>query len=144
MRTNAREHPNPRRHLHLSPRGVLATALTLTLAITLAVAASSMAKATGVRSAERPAVASGGHAPKNGRIVLSRLDPETQRVRLYTVRPDGSGLRILTSSPEADDSQADWSPDGRKVAFTRFSMSVSPTSGSTSSSSTVTGRASGT
>lgn len=98
---------------------MLATALTLTLAVTLAVAASSMAGATGVRSDERPAVASGGHAPMNGRIVLSRLDPDTQRVRLYTVRPDGSGLRILTSSPEADDSAADWSPDGRKVVFRR-------------------------
>jgi TolB protein len=52
--------------------------------------------------------------------VFSRLDPETQQVRLYTVRPDGSGLRVLTFSPEADDSQADWSPDGRKVAFRCF------------------------
>ena len=98
---------------------MLATALTLTLAITLAVAASSIAKATSVRSADHPAVASGGHAPKNGRIVFSRLDPETQRVRLYTVRPDGSGLRILASGEEANDGKADWSPDGRKVAFTR-------------------------
>ena len=122
MRTKDRVHANLRRHLHPSPRGVLATALTLTLAVTVAVAAGSVddAKAAGVRSAERTAVASGGHAPKNGRIVFSRLDPDTQRVRLYTVRPNGSGLQVLTASPEADDSQADWSPNGRKVAFRRF------------------------
>jgi Tol biopolymer transport system component len=120
MRTKAGEHPNPRRQLHLSPRAALATALTLALAF-VAVTAGSVddANATDSRSADRPAIASGEHAPENGRIVFSRLDPETQRVRLHTVRPDGSGLRILTSSPEADDAKAAWSPDGGRIAFMR-------------------------
>jgi diaminobutyrate-2-oxoglutarate transaminase len=36
---------------------------------------------------------------------------------IYLIRPDGSGLRRLTSHPAADGSP-DWRPDGRRLAFT--------------------------
>jgi Tol biopolymer transport system component len=60
-------------------------------------------------------------ARKDGRIVFSRLDPETMNtVRLYSVRGDGSDLRAITRSNGADDSQVDWNPEGSKLAFRRF------------------------
>jgi Tol biopolymer transport system component len=56
------------------------------------------------------------------RIVFQRSDPTIGKNRLYTMRPDGSGLRAITSpGPDEDrDSFADWSPDWRSIAFTRF------------------------
>jgi Tol biopolymer transport system component len=36
---------------------------------------------------------------------------------LATVRPDGTGLRVITDTPSADPSSPDWSPDGRKLVF---------------------------
>jgi Tol biopolymer transport system component len=59
---------------------------------------------------------------KNGRIVFQRLDPKLGKTRLYTVQPDGRDLRSLTTPTGNDDgdSQAEWSPDGRKVVFRRF------------------------
>jgi len=59
---------------------------------------------------------------KNGRIVFQRLDPKLGKTRLYTVDAGGRDLRPLTtpSGNDDDDSQADWSPDGRKILFRRF------------------------
>lgn len=49
-----------------------------------------------------------------GRIVFSK---EVQgRYQLFTVAPDGTGLRQLTRLP-GDAVQADWSPDGRRLVF---------------------------
>jgi Tol biopolymer transport system component len=69
------------------------------------------------------ALAQGSGAPADGElIVFSRLDPRAEKVRLYTMRPDGRGVRPITlPRGGADgDSQSDWSPDGRQVAFRRF------------------------
>ena len=38
---------------------------------------------------------------------------------LYLINADGSGLRQLTSGP-TEDTEAAWSPDGRRIAFTRY------------------------
>jgi TolB protein len=35
---------------------------------------------------------------------------------IYTIRPDGSGLRRVTNAPGSD-SRPEWSPDGTKIAF---------------------------
>jgi TolB protein len=57
-----------------------------------------------------------------GSIVFQRMDPAGGKTRLYTIRPDGSGLRAITSpgSGEDQDVMPDWSPDGRRLVFTRF------------------------
>lgn len=110
------------RHLHPSPRSVLATAATLGLAATVAVASGAAGGATGERSLDRPVVGSATRAPRNGRIVLQRLDPATGKIRIYTVRPNGSGLRAITlpGAGEDKDSLPDWSPDGNRITFRRF------------------------
>lgn len=69
------------------------------------------------------AVASASASARPGeRIVFQRIDPTIGKNRLYTIRPDGSGLRAISSpGPDEDrDSFPDWSPDGRSIAFTRF------------------------
>jgi dipeptidyl aminopeptidase/acylaminoacyl peptidase len=60
--------------------------------------------------------------PRNGPIVFQRFDPALGKTRLYVVQPDGRGLRALTrpSPAEDNDSQPDWSPDGRRIVFRRF------------------------
>lgn len=51
---------------------------------------------------------------KNGRIAfVSRQDGDAE---IYTIRPDGSGLRQITHN-RADDEGPKWSPDGTKLAF---------------------------
>jgi TolB protein len=57
----------------------------------------------------------------NGRIAFSsfRVDPPPGAQRtgdIFTMNPDGTGLRQLTENPE-DDAQTDWSPDGRDIVY---------------------------
>ena len=54
----------------------------------------------------------------NGLLVYEATVGE--RVQLFTVRPDGSGTRQLTSFTDSDAINAAWSPDGRKIAFVRI------------------------
>jgi TolB protein len=58
----------------------------------------------------------------NGRIAFTsfRVDPPAGYERsgdIFTVNPDGTDTRQLTTNPEAD-RQPDWSPDGRDIAYT--------------------------
>jgi TolB protein len=55
------------------------------------------------------------HASASSRIVFSRLDGPSYH--LYSVAPDGTGLRQLTNGP-GDDTEADVSRDGR-IVFSR-------------------------
>jgi Tol biopolymer transport system component len=36
---------------------------------------------------------------------------------VYTIRPDGTGLRNVTNSPAHDEGAVTWSPDGERIAF---------------------------
>lgn len=55
----------------------------------------------------------------NGRIAFSsvRSDPQAKRFDIFSLNPDGSGVRRLTTNP-AGDRQPDWSPSGRAIAYT--------------------------
>jgi Tol biopolymer transport system component len=56
---------------------------------------------------------------KNGLLVYQRdVDGYEQ---LFTVRPDGTGVRQVTDFPDSDAVGAAWSPDGTRIAFVRVS-----------------------
>ena len=54
----------------------------------------------------------------NGRIAFSsvRTDPQAKQFDIFSMNPDGSDVRRLTTSP-ATDRQPDWSPGGRAIAY---------------------------
>jgi Tol biopolymer transport system component len=58
--------------------------------------------------------ASAAFPGRDGLIAFARGKPAD----IYVVRPDGSGLRRLTHS-RRDDRSPEFSPDGRRIAFTR-------------------------
>ena len=73
-------------------------------------------------------------SPDGSRIVFSRA-PSTGAHSIWTVRPDGAGLRRLTpycrpgaGIPKcaADDGWPAWSPDGNHIAFQRLSGALRP------------------
>jgi Tol biopolymer transport system component len=61
-------------------------------------------------------------AHDRGSIVFMRPSPATNPdgYDLWTVQPDGRGLRLLDAAPPGtQDYNPDWSPDGRRVLFER-------------------------
>ncbi|MBD0337665.1 MAG: PD40 domain-containing protein [Thermoleophilia bacterium] len=62
-------------------------------------------------------------SPAGDRIVFSSAGPTPENPELYSIRPDGTGLRRLTRTAGGvevlgDDGMPDWSPDGRTIVFT--------------------------
>ena len=55
---------------------------------------------------------------KNGRIAFEKVNPNTGDTTVYTVRPDGSGLRHVTRPKTGGPA---WSADGRWLAFHDYS-----------------------
>lgn len=55
----------------------------------------------------------------NGRIAFSsvRSDPQSKSFDIFSMNPDGTGVRRLTTNP-AGDRQPDWSPDATAIAYT--------------------------
>jgi TolB protein len=72
-----------------------------------------------------PVPAQATYAGANGRIVFtSNIDP-AGRWDLFTMRPNGTGVRRLTILPDPNSpfSAPDWSPDGTQLVFTSPSPS---------------------
>jgi TolB protein len=57
----------------------------------------------------------------NGQIAFRRYaDRQQSASALFTMNPDGTGVRQISSPPRRSlDDQPDWSPDGRRIVFTR-------------------------
>ena len=53
-------------------------------------------------------------SPKGDLIVFTRLSEDDYDI--YTIRPDGTGLKKLTTTP-GNDAHAMWSPDGKRILF---------------------------
>jgi dipeptidyl aminopeptidase/acylaminoacyl peptidase len=53
----------------------------------------------------------------NGRILFQ--SQVGKHLQLFTVRPDGRGLRQVTHLTNSDAVHGNWSPDGRRIAFER-------------------------
>jgi Tol biopolymer transport system component len=111
-------------HRHLSPT-LIALSLTLVATAGGAAGGAGAGNASTEQSAASAATGSASVSPaarRNESVVFQRIDPLTGKTRLYTVRPDGSRLRAVTrpGAGEERDSLADWSPDGRSIALTRF------------------------
>ena len=52
-----------------------------------------------------------------GRIAFSRFVEATDSLEIFSIRPDGTSLVQLTSNPGRSAGEADWSPDGQRIAF---------------------------
>jgi TolB protein len=65
------------------------------------------------------AAAAAGLGGTNGKIVFRRyLDGRHQTGALFTVNPDGSGLRQITHPPKGIvETEPVWSPDAKRIAF---------------------------
>lgn len=95
--------------------GVLLTALAASACGSGATAHGSAA------STKASASAPTGERTPPGRIVFRRYTDDSEtRGALFTAAPDGTGERRLTNPPpDAVDQEVDWSPDGRRLVFTR-------------------------
>jgi len=63
------------------------------------------------------------YSPSGGRIVFAGK-PRDRAWGIWTIRPDGTGLRPVTTNPDSNgvhsDHYPDWSPDGSQIEFLRY------------------------
>jgi Tol biopolymer transport system component len=65
----------------------------------------------------------GGFAPAwapSGQQIAYTQNVEPSNSEIFAANADGSGARNLTNATSYDDDAATWSPDGTKIAFTRY------------------------
>ena len=64
-----------------------------------------------------------GYSPGGGRIVFAGAPPGRQW-GIWTIHPNGTGLRAVTTYPDPSHAGSrhypDWSPDGRHIEFLRY------------------------
>ena len=59
-------------------------------------------------------------SPNGKRILFEASTSRTNETEdLYTIRPNGTGLRNLTSTPRVAEFSADWSPAGKRIVYAR-------------------------
>jgi Tol biopolymer transport system component len=75
--------------------------------------------AVAIAAAVSPSAAVAAFPGKNGRIAYVGVPAGGSQVDIFSVRPDGSGLRQLTDDP-IEEFDPSWSADGRRLVFTRF------------------------
>ncbi len=86
--------------------------------VTVTVFAAILAAGVGLVAASLTSAQAGATAPgQNGPIVYQSA--VGNHIQLFTVRPDGSGVRRLTRFADSDSVHASWSPDGTRIAFER-------------------------
>jgi Tol biopolymer transport system component len=56
-------------------------------------------------------------SPDGSRILFASDRPDTFRLDLWTMSPDGSDPAQVTNTPRVDEDSPTWSPNGRKIAF---------------------------
>jgi TolB protein len=94
------------RSVHVGRKTATISALAI-VAATLALVAAALTGATARATVPGP----------NGLIVYQAT--VGKHVQLFTVKPDGSGIRRLTRFADSDSLHASWSPDGKTIAFER-------------------------
>jgi len=56
------------------------------------------------------------YSPSGDLITFTRRDAKTLDYDIYTMRPDGTGIKRLTTTP-GNDSHSSWSPDGKSILW---------------------------
>jgi Tol biopolymer transport system component len=56
-------------------------------------------------------------SPDGSRILFSSDRPDTFRADLWVMSPDGSDVEQVTNTEGIDETEARWSPDGRKIVY---------------------------
>ena len=56
------------------------------------------------------------YSPSGDLITFTRRDPKTLDYDIFTMRPDGTGIKQLTTTP-GNDSHSSWSPDGKYILW---------------------------
>lgn len=65
-------------------------------------------------------------SPVEDTILVSARKQGTAEIRLFTMKPDGTGLTQLTNNSEFSDFDAAWSADGTKIVFVRLPQQELP------------------
>jgi dipeptidyl aminopeptidase/acylaminoacyl peptidase len=97
----------------------VASALLLAASMTVLPSVTAASASLTPASGERALVAEVGTGARGGRIayVAESTDRCSSCYDIFTMRPDGSGLRQLTHNGAVSD--PDWSPNGRRILYTQ-------------------------
>jgi TolB protein len=107
---------------HLTFASVTVTIAGLAMAGT-ALGLGQLARQGRIRPGGSVSDAQGKNHRTSSRIAFERFDPHIGKSRIYTIRPDHTGLHAITKPPANADEDGDppaWSPNGRRIVFRRI------------------------